>query len=87
MELYLYQKIFDHIKSPVIILYPELHFECNRAMIDMIKAEAPDEAQNHDSLHLLVAEMIKDGIGTQYKSLQDLHGNTLLLEVTLSILS
>ena len=87
MELYLYQKIFDHIKSPVIILYPELRFECNRAMIDMIKAVAPDEAQNHEPLHLLVAEMLKDGIDTQYKSLQDLHGNTLLLEVTLSTLS
>lgn len=87
MELYLYQKIFDHIKSPVIILYSELRFECNRAMIDMIKVVAPDEAQNHEPLHSLVAEMLKDGIDTQYKSLQDFHGNTLLLEVTLSTLS
>ena len=44
MELYLYQKIFDHIKSPVIILYPELRFECNRAMIEMLKATALNEA-------------------------------------------
>lgn len=87
MELYLYQKIFDHIKSPVIILYPELRFKCNRAMIDMIKATTLDKAQNHVPLHLLVAEMLKDGIDTQYKSLQDLQGNTLLLEVTLSTLS
>jgi Amt family ammonium transporter len=87
MELQLYQKIFDHIKSPVIISYPESLIECNRAFLGLLKANTSNEVQQYSPLRKIVEEILVEGISTQYKSIEDLKGNTQFLEVSLSTLS
>ncbi len=37
MDLYLYQKIFDNIKSPVIISSPLSLIDCNKSLLDLLK--------------------------------------------------
>lgn len=87
MDLYLYQKIFDNIKSPVIISSPQSLIDCNRSMLDMLKISDLSEAQRSPSLRKLVVEILDDGLDIQYKSIPDKQGNTLLLEVSVSPLS
>lgn len=87
MDLYLYQKIFDNIKSPVIISSPQSLIDCNKSLLDMLKINGLQEAQKYPSLRQLVAEILNEGESTQYKSIQDFKGNTLLLEVSLSPIS
>ncbi len=87
VEFQLYRKIFDHIKSPVIISSPKDLIDCNRAFLDLLKIPASDEAQQYEALRELVRESLQEAGGTQYKSLQDMEGNTLLLELSLSSLS
>lgn len=87
MELQLYRTIFDHIKSPVIISSPKELMDCNRAFLDLLKIPTPHEAQKYEALRQLVRETLQEAGCTQYKSLQDMGGNTLLLEISLSALS
>lgn len=87
MELALYRKIFDHIKSPVIITSPKELIDCNRAFLDLMKMSDPSEAQQYEALRQLVQDSQQETASTQIRSLQDMTGNTLLLELSVSSLS
>ena len=87
MELKLYQKIFDHIKSPVIISYSSSISKCNRAFLDLLRADSLEEVQNYSELKKLVKEIFDDGINTQYKRIEDMNGNMQFLEISLSTLN
>ncbi len=83
MDLYLYQKIFDNIKSPVIISSPQSLIDCNKSLLDLLKITDLNAAQQYPPLRQLVEEILNEGVPTQHKSIPDLVGNTLLLEVSL----
>lgn len=83
MDLYLYQKIFDNIKSPVIISSPQSLIDCNKSLLDLLKIADLHAAQQYPSLRELVEEILNEGLSTQHKSIPDLQGNTLLLEISL----
>ncbi len=87
MELQLYRKIFDHIKSPVIISYSKSLIECNRAFMSLLKLEDLNDIQNYAALQDLVSEVLKEGSEHQFRSIQDVEETTLLLEVAVSTLS
>lgn len=83
MDVYLYQKIFDNIKSPVIISSPQSLIDCNKSLLDLLKISDLHAAQQYPTLRQLVEEILNEGLPTQHKSIPDLIGNTLLLEISL----
>lgn len=87
MDLQIYQKIFDSIKSPVIISSPDSLIDCNRALLEMMKTNDIDKLKSYEPLKNLVEEVLNEGIASQYKSISDVQSNNLLLEISLSSLS
>lgn len=82
----LYKKIFDYIKSPVVIANTETIIDTNRAFLEFVKLTSKSELLSHEPYKDSICQWISSGENKVHTSITDSLSNTLFVEISISSL-